>query len=63
MNPKAETCEDLQSRRKRLHLGMCRLAREDLERKALEKEAEFQVSLSKGGGVSGEPQAVKVEVG
>ena len=45
MNPKAETCEDLQSRRKRLHLGMCRLAREDLEPKALEKEAEFQVSL------------------
>ena len=46
MNPKAETCEDLQSRRMRLHLGMCKLAREDLERKALEKEAEFQVTLT-----------------
>ena len=45
VNPKAETCEDLQSRRKRLHLGMCKLAGEDLERKALEKEAEFHVSL------------------
>ena len=46
MNPKAETCEDLQSRRKRLHLGMCRRAGEDLERKALKKEAEFQVTLT-----------------
>ncbi len=30
VNPKAETVEDLQSRRKNLHVGMCKLLREDL---------------------------------
>ncbi len=30
MNPKAETVEELQGRRKALHLGMIKLAREDL---------------------------------
>jgi hypothetical protein len=30
VNPKAETVEELQRRRKGLHLGMCKLLREDL---------------------------------
>jgi hypothetical protein len=30
VNPKAETVEDLLMRRKGLHLGMCKLLREDL---------------------------------
>ena len=30
VNPKAETVEELQGRRKNLHLGMMKLAREDL---------------------------------
>ncbi len=30
MNPKAETVEELQGRRKNLHMGMLKLAREDL---------------------------------
>ncbi len=30
VNPKAETVEELQGRRKNLHLGMLKLAREDL---------------------------------
>ena len=30
MNPKAETVEELQERRKNLHMGMLKLAREDL---------------------------------
>ncbi len=30
MNPKAETVEELQGRRKGLHMGMLKLAREDL---------------------------------
>jgi hypothetical protein len=30
VNPKAETVEELQGRRKGLHLGMIKLAREDL---------------------------------
>ncbi len=30
MNPKAETVEELQGRRKKLHMGMVKLAREDL---------------------------------
>ncbi len=30
VNPKAETVEELQGRRKSLHLGMIKLAREDL---------------------------------
>jgi hypothetical protein len=32
VNPKAETVEELQGRRKALHLGMLKLAREDLAR-------------------------------
>ncbi len=30
VNPKAETVEELQSRRKNLHMGMCKLLKEDL---------------------------------
>ncbi len=30
MNPKAETVEELLARRKNLHMGMVKLAREDL---------------------------------
>ena len=30
VNPKAETVEELQARRKNLHIGMVKLAREDL---------------------------------
>ena len=30
MNPKAETVEELQARRKNLHMGMIKLARDDL---------------------------------
>ena len=48
MNPKAETVEDLQGRRKRLHVGMCKLAREDLERTVRQAEEGFQVRLLRG---------------
>jgi hypothetical protein len=34
VNPRAETVEELQSRRKNLHVGMCKLLREDLALKA-----------------------------
>ena len=34
VNPKAETVEELKGRRKALHLGMCKLLREDLALKA-----------------------------
>ncbi len=34
VNPKAETVEELQSRRKNLHMGMCELLRQDLFREA-----------------------------
>ncbi len=44
VNPKAETVEELQSRRKRLHLGMVKLAREDLERLALQTVDDFKVT-------------------
>ena len=30
MNPKASTVEELKGRRKALHMGMCKLLREDL---------------------------------
>ncbi len=30
VNPKAETVDELQGRRKTLHLGMCKLGRQDL---------------------------------
>ena len=43
MNPRAETVEDLKSRRKRLHLGMVKLAREDLERQTMHMEEGFKV--------------------
>ena len=39
VNPKAETVEELQARRKNLHLGMCKLLREDLALKAEAKLA------------------------
>ena len=42
MNPRAETVEELKSRRKRLHMGMVKLAREDLERQTQQAEAAFQ---------------------
>ena len=37
MNAKAETAEDLQGRRKRLHVGMCKLVREDISVEADQK--------------------------
>ncbi len=40
MNPKAETVEDLLARRKNLHMGMLKLAREDL---ALKLQAALDV--------------------
>ncbi len=43
VNPKAETCEDLKSRRKRLHVGMCKLALEDLEWLVKQKDDAFKV--------------------
>ena len=42
MNPKAETVEELQGRRKALHLGMCKLLREDLALKAEQRLADPQ---------------------
>ncbi len=38
MNPKTETVEELRNRRKNLHMGMLKLAREDL---ALRLQAEL----------------------
>ena len=43
MNPKIETVEELRGRRKALHMGMVKLAREDLERQLFQFEAAFQV--------------------
>ena len=40
MNPKVETVEELQGRRRRLHLGMCKLLREDLAFKAADGAAD-----------------------
>jgi hypothetical protein len=42
VNPKAETVEELQGRRKGLHMGMLKLAREDL---ALALQAEHDSSV------------------
>ncbi len=42
VNPKAETVEELQGRRKALHMGMLKLAREDL---ALALQAEHDSSV------------------
>ncbi len=52
MNPKAETVEDLQRRRKGLHLGMCKLLREDLsimadQRAAVANDQQVHVNLSR----------------
>ena len=44
MNPKAETVEELQSRRKNLHMGMCKLLREDLALTAESKLVENSAS-------------------
>ena len=41
VNPKAETVEELQSRRKNLHMGMCKLLREDI---SIQAEAELTES-------------------
>ncbi len=51
MNPKAETVEDLQRRRKGLHLGMCKLLREDLsimadQRAAVANDQQVQMTQS-----------------
>jgi hypothetical protein len=43
INPKTETCEDLQSRRMRLHVGMCKMARVDLERQLIQNEYDLKV--------------------
>ncbi len=52
MNPKAETVEELQRRRKGLHLGMCKLLREDLsimaEQRATVKDQEVHTALRFG---------------
>ncbi len=44
INAKAETVDDLQGRRKRLHIGMCKLAREDLSVRIDLTLADFKVS-------------------
>jgi hypothetical protein len=44
VDPKAESCEELKSRRKRLHMGMCKLAREDLYRRVTQTEGAFKVA-------------------
>ncbi len=52
VNPKAETVEELQRRRKGLHLGMCKLLREDLsimaEQRAAVKDQEVRTALRFG---------------
>ena len=40
VNPKAATCDELQSRRKRLHTGLCKLVLEDICLKAVEQNLE-----------------------
>ena len=45
VNPKAETCNDLQRRRKKLHVGMCKLLRDDLSLLAKNKEQQIQAKL------------------
>ena len=57
VNPKAETVEELQARRKNLHLGMCKLLREDLalkteERLAAHGQADADASGVRGGVVA-----------
>ncbi len=43
VNPKTETVEELLARRKNLHMGMLKLAREDLHYTLQAKLEEFQV--------------------
>ncbi len=47
MNPKAETVEELQGRRKNLHMGMCKLLKEDLALQAAARLAEKGTLLRK----------------
>ena len=44
VNTKVETVEELQARRKNLHMGMCELLREDLDDKADEMLSESSVA-------------------
>ena len=46
VNPKAETCHELQRRRKKLHVGMCKLLRDDLSLLAKSKEQEISIKLT-----------------
>ncbi len=52
VNPKAETVEELQRRRKGLHLGMCKLLREDLsimaEQRATVNDQQVRITLNIG---------------
>ena len=43
VSPKADTVEELQSRRKRLHVGMAKLAYDDLHRQVVQVQADAQV--------------------
>ena len=43
VSPKADTVEELQSRRQRLHLGMAKLAHDDLHRQLVQAQADAQV--------------------
>ena len=45
MSPKADTVEDLQRRRKRLHVGMAKLAYDDLDRQVTQVQVDAQVRL------------------
>ena len=47
VNPKAETVEELQARRKNLHLGMCKLLLEDLANLTEQRMAEQMAILEK----------------
>jgi hypothetical protein len=49
VNPKAETVEELQGRRKALHLGMCKLLREDLALKAEQRLADRRADADVSG--------------
>ena len=43
LSTKAETVEDLQGRRKTLHMGMTKLAKEDLHRQLVNVEERYKV--------------------
>ena len=43
VSPKADTVEELQSRRKRLHVGMAKLAHDDLHRQLVQVQADALV--------------------